>query len=180
MRDSFYPLPVEAGFCECGCGQRTKLAPQSHTAFGWVKGQPIRFIQGHQACRTGPDFIEDPDTHCWIWQRAINAQGYAYPMVDGKRRLMHRTYYEDFIGLIPDGLVLDHLCRNRACVNPGHLEPVTNRENILRGEGACAQHARKTHCKHGHPFDAENTRVRKDGGRECLACERERSRTRVR
>lgn len=61
---------------------------------------------------------------------------------------------------IPDGLVLDHLCRNRACINPNHLEPVSTRVSILRGEGVMARHARKTHCPHGHPYDEPNTWVK--------------------
>lgn len=80
-------------------------------------------------------------------------------------------------GSIPKGLTLDHLCRNRACVNPVHLEPVTNRVNILRGIGITAQNARKTHCKHGHPFTVENTIYKHGGGwRICKICNRARFR----
>lgn len=83
----------------------------------------------------------------------------------------HRVAFELIRGCIPNGLVLDHLCRNRGCVNPDHLEPVTFRENIMRGVGYTAQQARKTHCRHGHEFTVENTYVWR-GGRICRTCRR--------
>ena len=103
---------------------------------------------------------------CWEWTGGKTPQGYG--MV--ARRQAHRVVYELLAGPIPDGLVIDHLCRNRGCVRPDHLEPVTNRENLMRGEGITAAFAAQTHCKRGHPFNDANTYRRPDGGRQCRAC----------
>lgn len=107
---------------------------------------------------------------CWLWQRRIDVHGYGRL---GKR-LAHRLSYEAIIGPIPKGLTLDHLCRTPMCVNPDHLEPVTNRENILRGHGPSALASRATHCKHGHEFSADNTLICR-GHRYCRACIRRRN-----
>lgn len=161
---------AELGRCECGCGRETKIAQRNDRNAGLVKGRPRRFVVGHNNRKSGVDFIEDPETHCWVWQLRISA-GYGYAYRPGGEAIgAHRLYYEELVGPIPEGLEPDHLCRNKACCNPGHLEPVTHRENSLRGEGACAVNARKTHCKHGHPFDEENTSVNRHGHRRCLAC----------
>src|SRR3990167_5623746 len=92
---------------------------------------------------------------CWLWKGA-DTQGYGHFKTKGKYLLAHRFAYETIVGLIPAGLTLDHLCRQRACVNPLHLEPVTRGENVLRGIGRSARNARKTHCIRGHPFDEAN------------------------
>jgi hypothetical protein len=87
----------------------------------------------------------------------------------------HRLSYEHHVGPIPDGMVLDHLCRNKACIRPSHLDPVPQRTNIHRGASPTARNATATECIHGHPFDAENTYWRPDGkGRLCRACGRDR------
>ncbi len=91
----------------------------------------------------------------------------------------HRFAYELLVGPIPDGLVIDHLCRVRHCVNPAHMEPVTRWENTLRGGSFSAVAARQTHCVNGHPFDEENTHVDRRGFRRCRACNRERLRRRA-
>ena len=108
---------------------------------------------------------------CWTWTGSMSSDGYGrYHWRD--EQLAHRVAYRAWVGPIPPGMTLDHLCRNRACVNPAHLEPVSLRENIMRGSGVCAQHARQTHCKRGHEFTSENTYRYPDGRRGCRACMR--------
>lgn len=114
---------------------------------------------------------------CWEWTGACGPDGYGrFKPPNSVPVLAHRYAYELLVGRIPDGLQIDHLCRVRACVNPDHLEPVTQRENILRGEAPTAVNARKSQCKNGHPYDLLNTYWRPDGGRDCRVCQRERNR----
>ena len=108
---------------------------------------------------------------CWEWQ-AYRQNGYGRFQIKGRHIQAHRYAYITLIGPIPHGLTLDHLCRNRACVNPAHLQPVTMRVNILRGVGITAQAARRTHCPQGHPYDLFNTHYQKKGSRICRACQR--------
>lgn len=125
--------------------------------------------------------VGSPD-ECWEWTAGTYSNGYGLFFVEHspKRRnaMAHRVAYELSVGPIPDGLVIDHLCRNRACVNPDHLEPVTHRVNLLRGEGLTAIHAAQTHCAHGHEYTPSNTYVRPGGTRECRTCVRQRARER--
>lgn len=109
---------------------------------------------------------------CWSWT-ASKGRRYGDISYGGKSLIAHRVAYVLQIGPIPDGMVLDHLCRNQKCVNPAHLQPVESKENILRGIGWGAQNARKTHCPKGHPYEGENLRIRPSGRRECLTCKRE-------
>lgn len=113
---------------------------------------------------------------CWLWTGSHSRGGYGQVQIGRRSKnghpspaLAHRVAYELFVGPIPEGLTIDHLCRVRHCVNPAHLEPVTRGENTLRGNGACAVNARKTHCKRGHLLDGDNVRLRPTG-RECRAC----------
>lgn len=125
--------------------------------------------------------IEQDENGCWRWQGSLKSNGYASFYAGGGRgtnkTYAHRFAYELLIGPIPDGLDIDHLCRVRDCSNPGHLEAVTHRENMLRGDTFAAKHARKTHCHQGHPFDEVNTYWFLDGsGRGCRTCRNARSR----
>lgn len=101
----------------------------------------------------------NPKNQCWEWKGEIGYGGYGRMYHKGRSRVAHRIVYELVVGEIPKGLQLDHLCRNRCCVNPKHLEPVTRYVNILRDQGAAAIHARKNYCIRGHKFDLKNTGI---------------------
>jgi hypothetical protein len=118
------------------------------------------------------EFEVGNDDECWPWIGYRDSNGYGVTKVDGKAKRAHRVVYEMRVGPIPDGLHIDHLCRNPSCVNPLHLEPVTPRENTLRGNGLAALNAAKTACKNGHEFDDVNTYHRPTGGRACRKCRR--------
>lgn len=107
---------------------------------------------------------------CWLWTAACNSEDYGHFWFDRRQHQAHRVAYELLVGPIPDGLQIDHLCRTPRCVNPAHLEPVTSRENTLRGRSPFALKAAQTHCKRGHEFTPENTEVPNRGKRGCKAC----------
>ena len=107
---------------------------------------------------------------CWLWTGCIN-DGYGQFRLGGATRCYaHRYSYGLLVGQVPPGLCLDHLCRNRACVKPVHLELVTMRENLLRGQGIPAREAKQTHCLRGHPLYGTNLYRPPDGSRECRTC----------
>lgn len=135
--------------------------------------------------KNGPIPKTRPDLGpCWMWTAAKN-QGYGI-FWNGEHRdngsdilvPAHRFSYELLVGSIPLNFHIDHLCRNPSCVNPAHLEPVTCRENLLRGQTIYAANAAKTMCPKGHDFDAENTYLSKRNERKCRTCHRDQERER--
>lgn len=121
--------------------------------------------------------IGGPD-ECWLWKASLQSQDYGAFNLNGRSVSAHRLAYELVVGPIPDGLTIDHVkargCRHRHCVNPAHLEPVTQAENNRRKDEqeplTATRKRAQTHCHRGHPFDAANTIVRENGTRHCRAC----------
>lgn len=132
------------GLCQCGCGQLAPIATRTVTSRGRFKGQPMRFIRGHNSYgmdrskpRVSTRYVEKDrgyGTPCWIWQlKTAKTTGYGIARIKGRDWLAHRWYYEQHVGAIPEGLQIDHLCSQRDCVNPAHLEAVTPLQNARRG-----------------------------------------------
>ena len=119
---------------------------------------------------------EDP-SGCWLLTRNLNSGGYGRIRIGGRGGrffMAHRISYEVFVGPIPEGLTIDHLCRVRNCINPSHLEPVSLGENVLRGTAPAAINARLTHCKKaGHPLVEGNLTHDTPGHRRCKKCRAE-------
>lgn len=156
-----------------GCGVK-------HYALGWCKRhyrqhynakvRAARAPRPTAAERFAAKWVEAPGG-CHLWVGATDGDGRYGSFGLGRKAVRaHRWAYEQVHGPVPGGLDLDHLCRKTLCVNPEHLELVTHRENILRGQSFAAINAAKTHCKRGHPFTTENIRRLAGGGRQCLAC----------
>lgn len=129
-------------------------------------------IVGDDAARFWSHVDKNGDGGCWNWTGSLDTRGYGSTRIGARMVRAHRHAYETSIGPIPDGLDLDHLCRNRPCVNPEHLEPVPRRVNTLRGISPHANNARKTHCTNGHEFTPENIRLTPSGHRSCWECRR--------
>lgn len=139
--------------------------------------------------KNGPVIKARPDLGpCWIWAKSTRDNGYGQFNFYGRMLGAHRVAYLFTHGSVPDDLQLDHLCHthdpdcaggvtceHRRCVNPDHLEPVSQKENLARGNGIGAKNSARTECKHGHPFNDANTRVYK-GARLCRQCHRDRRR----
>lgn len=111
---------------------------------------------------------------CWLWTAKVSKGGYG--VVSGKSLLAHRVSYETYKGLIPDGLVVDHLCRVTHCVNPDHLEAVTQKENLRRRDIALGMATAKTHCPQGHEYNETNTYLSPQNRRSCRECSKNRAR----
>lgn len=122
-----------------------------------ISGSLVTRILGHT----------DRSSGCWIWTGHKDRDGYGSITVEKRHRIAHKVAYEEYVGPVPAGMELDHTCRNRACCNPLHLEPVTHLENVRRG----AQTWQGTTCKRGHELTPENIRVHTNGTkRQCLVC----------
>ncbi len=176
--------PQHYWFCKCDCGSKVKAIRQDSLVSGRIKSCGC-LLKEYQRGRVKQDMekrfwdkVNKTDT-CWLWTASKDKRGYGR-LNKGKHAqnvLAHRYSYELVHGKIPIGLELDHLkdiCGNTSCVNPSHLEPVTHKENLLRGNSPMAINARKTHCPKGHEFNKENTYVSPTGGRECRLCQSER------
>ncbi len=109
---------------------------------------------------------------CWLWLGALDGKGYGSVIIEGKQVSVHRVVYDLLVGEVPAGLELDHMCRTRSCCNPGHLEPVTHRENVLRGTSMVAVNATKVVCLKGHPLSGANLYLPANGSRQCRECRR--------
>ncbi|WP_227412199.1 HNH endonuclease signature motif containing protein [Cryobacterium sp. BB736] len=144
--------------CRCSCGNETTVSGtrlrSGHTKSCGCRHRPAidRFLEK----------VTPGDNGCIEWTGGLNGVGYGQFYLGRKlspntgKGYAHRWAYEHYVGPIPEGMHLDHLCRNRKCVNPEHLEPVTLRENLLRGIGPSAVHAKKTHCPAGHEYAGDN------------------------
>lgn len=165
--------------CECGCGGKTTIASENDSSRGWVKGQPIRFIQYHHLRSRWPGYTEVDQGYlspCWVWNGATSD---GYGTINGSTHgecRAHVLFYVRAYGPVPDGLELDHLCHDssecsggascihRRCVNPDHLEPVTHAENMRR---STKRRPKRTSCSNGHDITGDNGRVRPSDGVVC-------------
>lgn len=116
-------------------------------------------------------YVVDRKTGCWNWTAGLNGKGYAYFWLNGGTRQAYKVAYVWKYGLVPKGLDLDHVCLNKKCVNPDHLEAVTRKEHTHRGSTLAAINFRKTRCLRGHPFTKENTFIKPSGARVCRTCQ---------
>jgi len=115
----------------------------------------------------------EPNTGCYIWGGATYLNGYGILTINKKCLSAHRVSYYVHKGNIGYGLVVDHLCNNKLCINPEHLQATTQKKNVLRGNSGSAKNSIKTHCYKGHEFTKENTRINNRGSRDCIICHKD-------
>lgn len=121
--------------------------------------------------------MPEPNTGCWIWTASCSIEGYGHVFMRGRQMMAHRASFEIHKGKIPEGLTIDHLCRNTYCINPDHLEAVPTGVNSRRSPNTIQSiNAAKTKCPIGHEYTLENTYTWSDGRRECRMCKNNRSR----
>lgn len=126
---------IAPGRCQCGCGEFARIAKRNYPKLGTRKGEPLRFAVGHRSVRISYDV--DPKTGCWIWARGMTTTGYGQVTWQNRpAQKAHRVVYTIVRGPVPAGMDLDHICRNRPCVNPDHLRVVTRAVNIRAGRVA--------------------------------------------
>lgn len=149
----------------------------------WLSGSTVTRpspICGSTQDRLDAYTMPIPECGCLVWMGQLSKDGYGRIKIDGKSYMTHRISYELENGPIPEGLTLDHLCRVRSCRNAAHLEPVTMRENTLRGVTLPAINAKKTHCSRGHEYSGKNLYINpRKGNRQCRICERDNRRRRL-
>lgn len=131
-------MNIPFGFCHCGCGEQTNIATHNNAKYKAIKGQPNRFKNRHASRKSPIEWMEEDrgySTPCHIWQRGKTDAGYGKRKISGKTYLVHRLRYIERFGEPDEGMHLDHLCRQKDCTNPEHLEPVSPAVNKQRGEG---------------------------------------------
>lgn len=157
-------------------GERPGAHPASHstdsdTVRQTARRTPQQRHKGDLAARLEQYSVPEPNTGCLLWAGGLIPAGYGMIKVAGRGQMAHRVSYELNVGPIPEGLVLDHLCRVRSCIEPRHLEPVTNAENLRRGTpNRSLANSMKTRCLRGHDLEGANLYRSPDGHRHCRVC----------